>query len=65
METKQEFYRAKEAAAFLRVSEATVFKWVREGILPKGFKVAGGRITVWPRDVLLALVDCGQREKGA
>ena len=52
----QEFFRAKEAAVFLRVSEATVWRWSQIGKIAKGIKI-GEKVTVWRRDDLMELLN--------
>lgn len=54
----QEYYRAKEAAALLRVGLSTWWRWVQEGKIPAGTKL-GPRVTVWRRSDVLALIDGG------
>jgi len=51
----QEFYRPKEAAAFLRVAKSTFWRWVQIGKIAKGKKLSP-RATVWRREDLLAVV---------
>jgi len=51
----QEFYRAKEAAARLRIGVSTFWRWVQIGKIPKGKKI-GERVTIWKRSDLLSLL---------
>ena len=48
--------RVKDVATFLGVSEATIWRWAREGRLPKGVRLSK-RCTVWKRETLEAFVD--------
>lgn len=43
--------RAKSAAAFLDIGESTLWRWVKEGKLPKGIRLTP-RTTVWLREDL-------------
>lgn len=43
--------RAKSAAAFLDIGESTLWRWVKEGKLPKGVRLTP-RTTVWLREDL-------------
>ena len=48
--------RVKDAATFLGVSISTIWRWVREGRLPKGIHLSS-RCTVWKRETLEAFVE--------
>lgn len=47
--------RAKDAAAFLSVGVSTFWRWVAEGKIPKGTKLAA-RTTVWRRSDIEAFL---------
>lgn len=47
--------RAKEAAAFLSIGVSTFWRWVADGRLPKGTKLAT-RTTVWRRSDIEAFL---------
>lgn len=51
--TKQwpEFMRPMTAAAYLDVSEATIYRWIKQGKLRKPVQVSP-KITGWPRKEL-------------
>ena len=49
--------RAKQIAGpLLPISNSTWWEWVKIGKAPRGFKISG-RITVWRRDDVLALME--------
>ena len=47
----QSVFRAKAAAAYLDVSESTIWRWAKEGKLPKGLPLSA-RVTVWKKEWL-------------
>jgi predicted DNA-binding transcriptional regulator AlpA len=47
--------RAKAAAHLCGISEATWWRWVAAGNVPRGFKIGGTRL--WSRAELLAWID--------
>lgn len=49
------FVRAKDAAAFLGLGTSTVWRWAREGRIPKPIKLSA-RASVWKLDDLKAFV---------
>jgi len=54
-------YRAKELAKILSIHEQTLWRWVREGRIPRGVKI-GEMTTVWPTHVIAAWLE--QKAKG-
>ena len=48
----QGFMRAKAAAAFLDIGESTFWRWVKEGLIPKGIRLSA-RVTVWKYEDLV------------
>jgi len=46
--------RAKEVAAYLGISVATLWRWVEAGRIPSGTKL-GLRTTAWPAEVIYGL----------
>jgi predicted DNA-binding transcriptional regulator AlpA len=55
VEQGKEFVRPRDAAAFLGIGEATLWRWTQLGKLPKGIKLSN-RVTVWRRATLEAFV---------
>ena len=43
--------RAKGAAAYLGISQSTLWRWVKQGRINKGTRLSA-RCTVWPREEL-------------
>ena len=56
---QNELLTVKEAAAYLRVSRVTAWRWCQEGIIP-AFRI--GRNWRIPRDELLELKDTSSHE---
>jgi len=48
--------RAKAAANFLGIAESTLWKWAKDGRLPKGVRLSA-RATVWRREALEAFLE--------
>ena len=44
-------YRAKQLASQLDVSVPTIWRWSRQGLLPKPIKLSDG-VTVWDADAV-------------
>lgn len=51
----EKMLRAKDAAAFLGIGVSTLWKWVKDGRLPKGISL-GPRCTVWRQSELGSFV---------
>ena len=56
---QNELLTVKEAAAYLRVTRVTAWRWCQEGMIP-AFRI--GRTWRIPRDELLELKDTSSRE---
>ena len=54
----QEYYRASEAAALLRIGLSTWWRWVQFGKIPPGIRLSA-RCTVWRRSDVFDLVAGG------
>ena len=50
--------RAKDAARLLAIAESTLWKWVKQGHLPKGTRL-GSKVTVWRKSDLEKLLTTG------
>jgi prophage regulatory protein len=53
------YLREKQVLEILPVNRSTLWRWVKQGLFPKPFKVSKG-VTVWRQDQLEAFVNGGE-----
>lgn len=58
------YLRARDVAHVLGVGTSTVWRWQRQGILPKGTRLTA-RCTVWEMGDVEGLISAGRTEQGA
>ena len=54
-ESRDPLLTDKDAAKILGASVPTIWRWVREGIVPKPVKL--GRLSRWPRSEILGVIE--------
>lgn len=54
--TDQNFIRLNELATYLSISKVTVWRWRKEGRLPKAYAISP-RIVGWKRETIEAWLD--------
>lgn len=55
-----EHLRPKDAAAFLGVGISTLWRWVRDGRIPKGIRLSE-RATVWRKSDLMSFIESASK----
>ena len=62
MAVECQFYRKCEVAKIFNISESTVVRWVKQGILPQPIRLGANRI-VWCREEIVHVIDKMKKQK--